>query len=783
MVGTDLGGIDTSSLEDVSGAASSAAGDISSVGDSASGIDLSLQSIGEAASHAGSGIGGIAEKMGAAKGETSEATNAAMGLAEGFSLVEGVVGALVGIGLAAWVDSIANAAGNFQDSWIRLSIATGGSAQDAEVMKTKWNGAINSMRETTGRRAGAIREFITQMGISGVTSSDVIIKSFNAIAGADFMLNGGKNIEGIAAAFENVIRQPTRVVGALRSMGITTDDILKSTGLTTKELTEKFKGMSVEQRAVFLSNIVSAKYGQEANEGYKMSWEHVKEALGAAWDYISRILGSLILPLIVPVLEFLTDLLGTVAGAIDSLNPTIKSISGVILLFGTGLASLAGLWSGFVALLGGSVPASFGAIATAVTGAELSVGGLLAAIGPLGWAILAIIGTVIAAIYVWQNWSDEIIKLKDNIFSGNWAGAAMQIGGSFQYIGQAIWNALVSAGQMIWNFFAGLPAMIGNLASWYVDMGSKIVQWIVTGLTSLSSMLTTILDQLLTSMADQGGSSGESAGKSVGEKTGNSLVDGFINWVNTKGPTMINTFVTIFMKLLPLLAQVVFLVMQIVGIYLFTQGRAAAMKLGTGLLGYVRTLPARLLALMIQAALTVLRLGSLAYSYARSAASRIISGISGTLASLPSRMYSWGRNAFNSFINAIINSIPGLRQALNAVKHLFPHSPPKTGPLSEITASNMYNWMKGIAQAGIAGFSTFDIGNIELPMGTAIDIAGGNRSSTTTQTTLQVQIKKGAVQIQGNATPETIETAGENLGKGIARGAVSNGINTRIDLS
>lgn len=781
MVGTDLSGIDTSSLEDVSGAASAAADDISSVGDSADGIDLSLQSIGEAASHAGSGISGISEKMNDTKEKTEEASGATNELAEGFGMVEGVVSALVGVGLAAWIESITDAAGNFQDSWLRLTLAMGGSTDEIDVYKDKYNSAINEMKDNTGRRAGVIREFITQMGISGVQSSDTIVKAFDAIAGTDFILNGGKNIEGVANAFENVIRQPTRVVGALRTMGITTDDIMKSTGLTTQELTEKFKGMSVEQRALFLSNIMDAKYGAEANEGYKQSWEHVKDQLGAAWDYISRIIGGLILPLVVPVMEFLTDLLSNVAGAIDDLNPTIKSIAGIILLFGGALTSIWLIISPIISLISGPLLTSLGGFIGLLTGtAEAS--GLLAGVlsGPVGWAILAIIAAVASAIYLWQNWSDEIIQLKDNLLSGNWGAAASQIGGAFQYIGPIIYNALVYAGQVIWNFFANLPAMIGNFAGWYYDMGSQIIQWILTGLMSLSGMLEDVLIGLLENMAESGGDSGESTGKQAGEKTGNGLVDGFIQFINTKGPVILNTLQILFMKILPLLVNIIIMIMAIVAIYMYNWGRAAGVKLVTGIINYVRTLPARLLALMLSAALSILRFAAQGYSYARSAGSRIVSGITSALVSLPGKMYTWGKNSINRFINAIIDSIPGLRAALNEVRALFPSSPPKAGPLSKITTKNMYDWMKTIATAGIEGFSSFNINDIALPAEAAVEISGG--TSNTSKTSLSVVIKKGAVQILGNATKDVIEGAGSILGESIADGAIRNGVNTRIDL-
>ena len=40
------------------------------------------------------------------------------------------------------------------------------------------------MTETTGRGAGTIRNYITEMGIAGVTSQGAISSSFSGIAGA-----------------------------------------------------------------------------------------------------------------------------------------------------------------------------------------------------------------------------------------------------------------------------------------------------------------------------------------------------------------------------------------------------------------------------------------------------------------------------------------------------------------------------------------------------------------------------------------------------------------------
>ena len=46
----------------------------------------------------------------------------------------------------------------------------------------------------------------------------------------------------------------------------------------------------------------------------------------------------------------------------------------------------------------------------------------------------------------------------------------------------------------------------------------------------------------------------------------------------------------------------------------------------------------------------------------------------------------------------------------NYITEHFPHSPPKRGPLSTITASNMQSWVTGIMGGANKGFSTFGTG-------------------------------------------------------------------------
>lgn len=116
------------------------------------------------------------------------------------------------------------------------------------------------------------------------------------------------------------------------------------------------------------------------------------------------------------------------------------------------------------------------------------------------------------------------------------------------------------------------------------------------------------------------------------------------------------------------------------------------------IISYIQSLPGRMLSLLIQSALTILRWRAMAINYARAAATQIINTIRSTLTSLPGQMYTWGKNAVTRFANAIIDSIPGLRWALDKVSALFPKSPPKEGPLSEITADNMYKFGEKLGQ-------------------------------------------------------------------------------------
>ena len=111
-----------------------------------------------------------------------------------------------------------------------------------------------------------------------------------------------------------------------------------------------------------------------------------------------------------------------------------------------------------------------------------------------------------------------------------------------------------------------------------------------------------------------------------------------------------------------------------------------------GIVKFLSSLPGRAWSLLLLVVSKLVAFQGMAEGAASSAGSQIINAISSTLSALPGDMYNWGKNALTQFVTAIVDAIPGLKQALGLISNLFPHSPPKDGPLATITEENLYTW-------------------------------------------------------------------------------------------
>lgn len=259
---------------------------------------------------------------------SAEETGGSMENASGSTdLLNAAMSGLMGLGVAAWFEEIITAAGEYQDSITRLTLVSGEGLAG-------WESDINHMKDVTGRSAGSIRQHITNMSLAGVQSHEIISQSFDAIAGAAFRT--GTPIEQLDTTFKSVVANGRVGRNTLMQFGLTTDDI----GMSTADLTKKLQGMTPEMRAAYLTDLIGKKDMKQANEDYKKSWESVLDKLGAAWDYLNRIFGQLVIPIVIPAIEGMTKALKDFADWLDKTDPTLKSILGTLILIGGGAAML-----------------------------------------------------------------------------------------------------------------------------------------------------------------------------------------------------------------------------------------------------------------------------------------------------------------------------------------------------------------------------------------------------------------------------------------------------------
>jgi len=245
--------------------------------------------------------------------------------------------------------------------------------------------------------------------------------------------------------------------------------------------------------------------------------------------------GSAILLLVTPIIDFFT-----------TLDEKTKGGSTAIMVIGVAVGLLGVAIVGLVAV---AVPAltglavSLGLVAEGATAAAAAGALMELALGPVGLIILGITVAVAAAIVIWSIWGDKIQETIGFLQSGNWGGVAANIGSAFNYVKDAVINAI-----------SQIPAAIGSLSGTMVQLGYQLVHWIVDGLTNLSGYLDIVLSSIDLS--------------SSGGDTANSYVDGFGKWLNDNWPIMEKTFVTVFTQLLPKLAQVVYKLSIILGLYI-----------------------------------------------------------------------------------------------------------------------------------------------------------------------------------------------------------------------
>ncbi len=844
--------IDSTGLDQLGTDADAAASEVSSIGDAATDASNNIASIDDTAiNEAASSASALGDNLGGAAGDASGFNNEIKESSDSVGLLSIATSGLISLGIGAFFASAIQSAGEFQDTWSRLAVAVGEGGLPIDQVQSEWAGAIGQMQDITGRSAGTIRNYIISMGLAGVTSKDVLVTSFSGIAGAAFAT--GSSVDSITNAFKRVVATGTLGTRQLMSLGLTSDDIYKATGLSVDQVNEKLGRMDATQRAAFLSQIMNAKYGTDANNAYKNSWQYVLDVLTRTGAYLNILIGGLILPILIPALEAVSWVLGLVADWLSKLDGPLKTIMGVVvtgvggwILLSTVLTTVTGVmnalgislglatakqvistaaqyantaarWLGITAYdaeigaaaahataLGGSTAATdlntaatntgiaaklrdvgtwvsstatrvAHAIATGVATAAQIAYSVAAGVAtaaqwllnaalnanPIGIVVLAIAALVGALIWLYQN--NEWVR--NGI---NWLWQTLQGLGAYIMGGlTAIWNFFnnllknpIATLQQVILAFINFHAMVGT---WLLAAAQNALNIIITWFGQIPGWIWNFLLQSLMNVLNFNNQLGL--------------------YILGAGQNTINTIIAWFGQIPGLIWN--FLLQTLTNTSNFqNQMIDYAINTGRGVLDsivdFISDLPGAVWDWFIKTLDRISSFAVEAYNRAKKTGENIFNGIIDFVKGIPGQMYTYGQNILQSLIDGLMNKMGPFKDILNYIKDHWPSSPPKTGPLSEITESGMKDWIGGIMSAGIDAAAVFNLNDVINPIP---NIGGANlpgRGIVNSSNSININVSLDGANISSNLDAkevgQTIGTvAGDELASKLTKQARNRG--------
>lgn len=799
--------VDDTSLDTIKGDADTAASEVESIADAAGDADTALDgidptSLNEAASAAGA-LGDELNQTGNNAGNYSNSTDEAT---TSTNALGGAISGVAALGLGAFFSAAVDGAGNYIDSWNRLGLAVGEGGATIDQVQADWDGSIQSMQDTTGRGAGVIRQYITQMGIAGVTSKDAIVSSFDGVAGAAYVT--GQSVESITNAFQRVVSTGTLGNRQLMALGLNSTDIYKYTGITVDQVNDKLSTMDANQRAAFLSQIMNAKYGADANEKYKQSWQYVVDVLGRAYDYLSRVIGGLLLPVAIPVLEAVAGALEQVAGYIEGLDGPMKTVASIIAV----------AVAGFLMLI-----TTLGAVKTVLDLLNIQ------------WAVNAARQTVSTA----ATWLGVTAKGAETTAQTSAIGAAAAHATAIESD-----TAAVDLNTAATN--TGLTAKIRDVATWVSSTGIRVAHAIATGVATAAQIAYSVAAGVATAAQwllnialnanpigivviaivaliaaliwlyqnNEWVRNGINLLWGVLQGLGNYILNIFapiITFFSNLFKDPIGTILNLRQAVQDFIINALMMFMQLnvqLGVLLIQIGQNAlntitqffgqipsiiwnflletlsnflnfqdqiidyADSAGSGVINtitsYLSGLPGQVWDLFLQTLATIANFAGEAFNRAKAAGLNILNGIIDTVKNIPGQMYTYGQNILQGLIDGLKAKMGPFGDILQFITDHWPHSPPKTGPLTEITESGMRNWIGDIMDAGMDVMGNFNLNNVNTGLpdvsGATLPGSGNNGSNT-----IQVNVDLSNANIGDVSEAKKIgDTVGESTGDSLA---------------
>lgn len=475
-----------------------------------------------------------------AQGAIEETKNS---MEETSSTADSLTTMLAGIGATASIEQMMTTADNINNSWNRLDLTLGDAGVSMDELKSK----ASALSDATGRSGGVIRDYFNQMGIAGVTNTDLLSSSFEALAGKAYQTN--QSIESMEGRLQRMIMTGNASGMSLQRLGIDANDLAQAMGVTAEEVSEAFKAMTPEQRLEAITKAMGD--GTEANEMYKNSYAGLKDRASTAMAGLAGAVGQAILPVVIPALETATQFIKLLSDGFKALPTPVQAGIGAILgvvAIGTTLVGTLGMVG---KVIGGvktgletlGMLGKVTSVISSISGAFSSLWGVLIA-NPVILVVVAIIALIAILVWAYYNvdWFREMVdgafqKLQEfgAYIMGAFSGAIQWLGDAFNNAGQTIQTSIQGAVDFVmgalgnlWNYIQTLggliPANTQITGNRIVDSVLKVIAFMWT----LPAQIGMIFINLIAKALGFGDNFSQNIIKGAMDS-----VNGFISWISS----------------------------------------------------------------------------------------------------------------------------------------------------------------------------------------------------------------------------------------------------------
>jgi len=312
----------------------------------------------------------------------------------------GIGAAIAGGAILAFLGAAVAATGKYEDEWSRFSVVLTGSALNMKATVASWGPMVNQIQDETGRAANVVIGIMDKLVVSNIKNKDVMKASVESITAGAFAT--GSSVDATTTSFQRSVMTGALMARNLKTLGLTLNDV----GMSAAE----FKTKTEEERAAVLNSAMAKKFGSEANNAYKNSYEGMMDKVSRLWDELLRSVGETLLPTIIGAMQVITPIVEGVINLFKSLPSPIRIATVMFVALVGVVLTLVGTMNmlGFPLPMVTSRLLGTGA-AAGVAGAEANAGaGGFRALAASMWATIGVAGAVgialaavgVAAIYL-----------------------------------------------------------------------------------------------------------------------------------------------------------------------------------------------------------------------------------------------------------------------------------------------------------------------------------------------------------------------------------------------